>query len=255
MPLFSTVFFTVCSQSKTSFGAAQKPARKALSTLSCIAKDRVSQSRSCHHWCGQRLAWALATAPSALFSAFFGVAALEVSCSSNRLYLNSSSSKGLIFLWTSLFFIGTTRTCRIHKSVCRTLVCVQRKANNFGPVGFSVDNCRVMRFLSTGFSTISCGSTVGVLTKKPAAEPAAGFCSEGRPTGAACAPVGVCLRKRWLARVPRLGTCPCHPGSPCGPDGLGRAGGCGERACRPACAAIAHQKFFAVPAPASHRRF
>lgn len=189
------------------------------------------------------------------FERFFGVAALEVSCSSNKLYLNSSSSKVLVFLWTSLLFIGVTRTCRIHKSVCHTLVCVQRKANNFGPVGFSVDNCRVMRFLPTGFSTSPPGPSWVVQTKKPAAEPAAGFCGEGRPTGVACAPVGVCLRRRLLARVPGVGACPCHHGSPCGPDDLGRAGGCGEHACRPACAAIAHQKFFAVPAPASHRRF
>ena len=185
------------------------------------------------------------------FQRGFSVAALEMGCSSNELYLNSSSSKGLVFLWTSRFLIGRTSTCRIHNSVCRTLVSLQHKANNLGSADFSVDNCRVVRVLSTGFSTNPCASWAGSAgTKKPCRRSCDRVWGRGRCNRRCLRTCWSRFRKQLLALVPRAGTCPCRRRSPCGScsGGVDRIG-------RPACAGFVHQRFFAVLASAWHRRF
>ena len=126
-------------------------------------------------------------------------------CSSTELYLNSSSSKVWVFLWINHFFLCKTEACNLYNGVCDTLVETLHKANNQGPAGFSVDNCRVVPFLPTGFSTTPGWTGVqGADGKKPVAASCDGFGGAGEQQA-----LPVCLPQLFQGAAVGAGACGC----------------------------------------------
>jgi hypothetical protein len=81
------------------------------------------------------------------------------------IYVNSSSSRAALFLWTSHFFSMVARAYVAAKYVWRSAQNAGLADNNFGDRTFCVDNYLVVPELSPDLSTISC-SWVGIRRKK-----------------------------------------------------------------------------------------
>lgn len=73
------------------------------------------------------------------------------------LYINSSSSRERLFVWTSAFSSTLTRTCVAAKYVGRRAQSAGLADNNFLAAAFSVDNCLVVPEICPGLSTAAWG--------------------------------------------------------------------------------------------------
>ena len=69
------------------------------------------------------------------------------------LYINSSSSRERLFLWTSAFSSTLARTCVAAKYVGRRAQSAGLADNNFRAAAFCVDNCPVVPKMCPGLST------------------------------------------------------------------------------------------------------
>lgn len=69
------------------------------------------------------------------------------------LYINSSSSRERLFLWTSAFSSTLARTCVAAKYVGRRAQSAGLVDNNFRAAAFCVDNCLVVPKMCPGLST------------------------------------------------------------------------------------------------------
>ena len=73
------------------------------------------------------------------------------------LYINSSSSRERLFVWTSAFSSTLTRTCVAAKYVRRRAQSAGLADNNFRAAAFCVDNCLVVPEICPGLSTAAWG--------------------------------------------------------------------------------------------------
>ena len=73
------------------------------------------------------------------------------------LYINSSSSRERLFVWTSAFSSTLARTCVAAKYVRRRAQSAGLGDNNFRAAAFCVDNCLVVPEICPGLSTAAWG--------------------------------------------------------------------------------------------------
>lgn len=82
-----------------------------------------------------------------------GVRAWGSGYSLKALYIDSSSSRERLFLWTSAFSSMLARTCVAAKYVGRRAQSAGLACNNFRAAAFCVDNCPVVPKMCPGLST------------------------------------------------------------------------------------------------------